>query len=217
MKRSPTQRLKNPPWFQSGFGQILYVCRTFAFAINHRTQSRVRRWVDILLEGVGFFHPLVSLLVLFLSWPQSNSNYVLALSAILKQSEKHNTHRRADTCTDCLQQQHKCCNNDSQRSPVFVRIEHSCQKCSVWSQVLSQRRNSSTLPKVKRLRIKKYKSIYSDVNMHALTRWHKFEIFEWVEMPFGFFSSNLSPPIAGQFLLTTQNVLCNQWKLQDSL
>lgn len=58
----------------------------------------------------------------------------------------------------------------------------------------SQWRNSSTLSKVKRIGIKKYKSMYSDVNMHALTRWHKSEIFEWVEMPFGFSSSTSELP-----------------------
>lgn len=163
-------------------------------------RSRVGRWVDILLGGVGFFHTLVSLLVLLLSCPKSNSNNVLALSVILKQSEKHNTHRHADTCTDCLQQRHKCCNYHSQRSPIFVRIKHSCQKFSVWSQVCSQWRNSSTLLKVKRLGIKKYKSIYSDVNMHALTRWHKFEIFEWVEMPFGLSNSISSLPMGNFYL-----------------
>lgn len=154
MKRCPTKKtVKNPPWFQSGFGQIVNVCRIFAFAINCEEQSR--KIVDILLGGVGFFHTLVSLLVLLLSCPKSNSNNVLALSVILKQSEKYNTHRHADTCTDCLQQRHKCCNYHSQQSPIFVRIKHSCQKFSVWSQVCSQWRNSSTLLKVKRLGIKK--------------------------------------------------------------
>lgn len=175
---------RNPAWFQSGFGQVFNVRRTFAFAINHGEQRKTG-WH--FMRRVGCF-PYPPLLVPFLSWSQSNSNNVSALSAILKQSENQNTHGRADTRTDCLQQRHKCCSNHSQRSPIFVSIKHSCQKFSVWSQVCSQWRNSSTLPKVKRLSIKKYKSIHSDVNTHALTRWHKSEIFEWVEMPLAFLS-----------------------------
>lgn len=87
------------------FNQISDGCRAFAFPINRSKQGKKMGWHFIL--GCFFFHVPASPLVLFLSWPQGDPNNAAALSAILKQREKHNTdvhtHARTAATAQMLQ------------------------------------------------------------------------------------------------------------------
>lgn len=122
---SSPKTVKKPHWFQSGFDQLFNICIHF---LQRRKDGLTFYWGRIVFfHSCGFFPPCPA--------PQLATtcfHHTSALSVTLEQREKHSTGRHAHTRMGCSQQLHTCCNNSSQGSPVFVRIQQSCQKFPVF-------------------------------------------------------------------------------------